>query len=95
MRRLSGYSLYYLIDLDEMTATSFGTNDSGSMVLPCSGDLENGLTIDYSDYGFTERLQFKRSGDDSVAVLTDGNGFDWEYTKTGVVKAEDVLASVS
>ena len=95
VRRMSNYSVYYLIDLDEMTATYFGTNDSGSMIASCSGDLENGLTIDFSDYGYTEQLQFKRSGDDSVAVLIDANGLDWEYTKTDVFDAEAVLASVS
>lgn len=95
VRRMNEYSLYYLIDLDEMTATSFGTNDSGSMVLPCTGDLENGLTIDYGSEGFTERLQYKSAGNDSKAILIDGSGFEWEYEKTGVAEAEAVLASVS
>ena len=95
VRRMSNYDLYYLIDLDDMTATYFGTNDSGSMTMPCSGDLESGLTIDYADDGFQEHLQFKKSGDDSVAILTDASGFDWEYEKTDVAGAEDVLASVS
>lgn len=95
IREMTGYDLYYLIDLDDMAVTSFGTNDSGSMVMPCSGNLENGLTVDYVDDGFQEHLQFKNSGDDSVLVLTDANGFDWEYTKTDVAEAEEVLASVS
>lgn len=95
VRRMSNYDLYYLIDLDEMTATYFGTNDSGSMVLPCSGDLDKGLTIDYGDEGFVEHLQYKKQGDDSVVVLIDANGFDWEYEKTDIAEAEAVLASVS
>lgn len=95
VRRGPNYDLYYLIDLDDMTATYFGTNDSGSMVLPCTGDLENGLTIDYGDEGFVEHLRYKRSGDDSVVVLVDASGFDWEYEKTDVREAEAVLESVS
>ena len=94
VRRLSNYDLYYLIDLDEMTATSFGTNDSSVMVLPCSGDLESGLTIDYVDDGFQEHLRFKTSGNDTVAILTDAFGSEWEYTKTDAAQAEAVLASV-
>ncbi len=64
------------------------------MVLPCSGDLDSGLTIDYGDEGFVEHLQFKNQGDDSVVILTDASGFDWEYTKADVAEAEAVLASV-
>ena len=93
-RYMSSYDLYYLIDMDEMEATYFGTNDSGSMVLPCSGDLDSGLTIDYGDEGFVEHLQFKNQGDDSVVILTDASGFDWEFTKADVAEAEAVLASV-
>ena len=92
-RLMSSYDLYYLIDLDEMTATYFGTNDSDSMVLPCTGDLENGLTVDYGDEDFQETLQFKTSGDDSVLILTDPDGFEWEYTKVDVADAEAVLVS--
>ncbi|MBQ3300929.1 MAG: hypothetical protein IJH04_02030 [Eggerthellaceae bacterium] len=95
VKRGPQYDLYYLIDLDEMTATYFGTNESDSMVEPCSGDLENGLTIDYGDYGFQEHLQYKVPGDDSVVILIDGNGFEWEFTKVDVAEAEAVLASVS
>ena len=95
VRRGPEYDLYYLIDLDEMTATYFGTNDSGLMVMPCSGDLDNGLTIDFVDEDFQERLQYKVPGDDSVAILTDGSGFEWEYARADVAEAESVLASVS
>ena len=95
IRSMSDYDLYYLIDLDDKTVTYFGTNDSGSMVLPCSGDLDNGLTVDYVDDGFQEHLKFKRSGDDSILILTDSSGFDWEYTKTDISEAEAVLKSVS
>ena len=95
VRHLNNYDLYFLIDLDAMTVTSFGTNDSGSMVLPCTGDLNSGLTVDYVDYGFQEHLQHETPGDDSTLVLIDANGFDWEYTKTDVAKAESVLDSVS
>lgn len=94
VKRGPSYDLYYLIDLDEMTATSFGTNGEGSMVLPCTGSLEDGLTIDYGDEGFVEHLQYKRSGDDSVVILTDGSGFDWEFEKVDVAEAEAVLESV-
>ncbi len=94
VKRGPSYDLYYLIDLDEMTATYFGTNESGSMVMPCTGDLEGGLTIDYGDEGFVERLQYKQPGDDSVVILTDGSGFDWEFEKADVAEAEAVLESV-
>jgi hypothetical protein len=65
------------------------------MVLPCSGDLEGGLTVDFGDEGFVEYLRFKTPGDDSEIVLIDASGFDWEYTKTDAAEAEAVLASIS
>lgn len=95
VRRMSGYDIYYLFDLDEMTAIYFVTNDSALMELPCSGDLSGGLTADYVDDGFKEHLQFKTPGDDSVLTLIDANGIDWEYTKVDVAEAEAVLASIS
>lgn len=85
-----------MIDLDEMTATSFSTIDS-PMVLPCEGDLDNGLTIYYIGYepDFEEHLKRKTPGDDSVVIYTDPNGFESEWKGADVAEAEEVLASVS
>lgn len=94
VRRMSSYDIYYLIDLDEMTATNFTTVE-GPMVLPCTGDLENGLTVNYVNDGFQEHLKYKTPGSDKVLVLIDANGFDWEYTKANVKEAEAALAKVS
>jgi hypothetical protein len=94
VRRMSNYDIYYLIDLDEMTATNFTTID-GPMVLLCTGDLENGLTVNYVNDGFQEHLKYKTPGSDKVLVLIDANGFDWEYTKANVKEAEAALAKVS
>ena len=94
VRRMSSYDLYYLIDFDEMTVTYFSTDDS-PMVLPCTGDLSSGLTVDYVNDGFHETLKYKTPDKDSVVVLVDANGFDWEYRKVDVVEAEAALVKVS
>lgn len=96
VNRFREYDVWYLIDLDEMTATSFSTIDS-PMVLPCEGDLDNGLTIYYIGYepDFEEHLKRKTPGDDSVVIYTDPSGFESEWKGADVAEAEEVLASVS
>ena len=83
-----GYSLYYVFDIDGGVVRNFSTSSPSVLVGTFAGDLNSGVTINYSN-AFQETFKLKNPGDASVGVLVDGNGFETEY------KAVDVSAAVA
>ncbi len=92
VRELNEYSLYYLFDMDNKIVRYFSTNDTGVQLGTISGEMNSGMKmyIDYGD-GFSETLKYKTAHNDSIAILTDSSGFEWEYKKTDVAAAEAII----
>lgn len=70
------YSTYYLFDTDTSTVINFYTDDTSVMQGTFSGNFKEGVTITWTDYGYTESIT---EYEDGTATLIDGNGFDWEF----------------
>lgn len=85
------YRLFYLLDLDGQIAKYFASNDEMVLTGTCTGNLKDGLDIYYESEGFHEMLKRKYSGDDSIIILIDANGFDWEFEQTTVAATEAIL----
>ncbi len=92
VRKLNGYSAYYLIDTDGKKARFFTTDDTGVQVGKVSGNLDSGLKITYSYGGSTwsETLSYS-SGSRNRVTLVDYYGSEWDYTVTDIESAEKIL----
>lgn len=89
VRELGEYNLYYMFDTDNKKVVTFsyeqGYADKGTY----TGDLSTGVRIVWDHGEWTET--FKNPNGSSTAVVTDGNGFDWEYKVCDVETAQNVL----
>jgi len=92
IRDLSNYDLYYMFDIDTKEVVYFGTNDTYIDEGLYSGDFNSGVIINWFHGEWTERFVNKNGS--SSAILTDGNGFEWEYEKCDVEKAQKVLSGL-
>lgn len=92
VRDMSSYDLYYMFDTDTKKVVYFGTNDTYVGKGTYSGKFNSGVTINWSHGEWTEK--FVNKDGSSSAVLTDGNGFEWKYTKCDVLKAQKILDSL-
>lgn len=88
VRDLSSYELYIMFDEDTNTVVCFGTADTYIMEGSYTGVFSSGIDINWVDDGYHEKFTY--SGND-VAVLTDGNGYEWEYEKCDIEVAQSVL----
>ncbi len=84
------YAQYYLFDMDEGTVVYFSTSSAGVMDATLTGDMESGITIDYSG-AFQEYFRLKTPGDTSAAVIDDGNGFETDYVAADVAEVEALM----
>lgn len=85
------YSIYYIIDMDEMKAYYFTSNDTkptvGTIV---KGDLKNGLTVNYPYDGGTDIISYSK-GNTNKIVVRDQNGFDWNFDICYLSEAEGIM----
>lgn len=92
IRDMSNYDLYYMFDTDTKKVVFFGTNDTYIEKGTYTGEFSTGVKINWSHGEWTEK--FVNKSNSSKATLTDGNGFEWEYEKCEVSKAQKVLDSL-
>ncbi len=92
LRDMSSYDLYYMFDEDTKEVVYFGTNDTYVQEGVYSGDFSSGVDINWVNDGWHET--FICETDNSVTVLTDGNGYDWEYEVCDVENAQEILDSI-
>lgn len=88
VRDMSNYDLYFMFDEDTNTVVYFGTDDTYVMEGTYLGTFSSGIDINWVDAGYHETFTYSGSGD---AILTDYNGFDWEYEKCDIETAQNVL----
>ena len=89
VRKLSNYSLYYMFDTDTKKVVTFSTQDTYVDKGTYSGDFNTGVTITWEHGEWKEKFT-NRDGSD-VAVMIDGNGFDWLYDVCEIQTAQDRL----
>ncbi len=89
VRELSGYTLYYMFDEDTKEVISFGTNDTYVMKGVYTGEFSKGLDINWVNDGWHETFTYVEGND--IAILIDGNGYEWEYEVFKVGEAQSVL----
>ena len=92
VRKLTGYEIYYLFDLDTNTIKQFSTADTGVLVGTFTGTFNTIVTItyDYDNSPWSET--FQNNGSENLAILIDTNGFKWDYEKTDVAAVEKILS---
>lgn len=95
VKRGSSYDQYYLLDYDSKTAVYFCTNGDSVLEGKMTGTMRPKLVITYHAGGDTwsESMKYK-SGSSTVVVMTDHNGFDWEFEVTDVATAVQYLPGV-
>ena len=89
---MSSYDLYYMFDTDKKEVIYFGTNDTYVQRGIYSGNFSTGVDINWVSDGWHET--FICSEGSNVAILTDGNGLDWEYEVCEVDDAQRILDSM-
>lgn len=92
VRTLSGYSIYYMFDTDTKEVVTFSTSDTYVDKGTYSGDFAAGAVITWEHGEWQEKL-VNKSGS-SNAVITDGNGYDWEYKVCDTDTAQDALDKI-
>lgn len=89
VKRGQEYNVYYVIDLKNKTA-KYGTSydEKASEGVFTEGDnLNDGIDITFyagTESEYTERVHWHYENQDSVLILIDANGFDWEFEKTSI-----------
>lgn len=96
--RGSSYDIYWIIDFDEGYVYYFtdGNGESSCDRLKIeSGTLNDKIIITYHDGGDTWSygLHFKYVNHPETLIMNDQNGFDWEYSTTGLSDALNLRAS--
>lgn len=94
IRDMSNYDLYFMFDEDTNEVVYFGTNDSGVMKSKYSGNFNAGVDINWEKYQEGWHDTFIYKDDSTVATYIDGNGFEFEYKKCDLKKAQSVLDSL-
>lgn len=87
----SSYDIYYMFDADTQTVINFISNDSYIMEGTYSGALDDEISMDWVDDGYSESFTVY---DDGTADLIDANGWDWEYKQCSISKAETALRAI-
>ena len=92
------YSVYYLIDIDDQQICTFATHDTSIQRAPYTGNLDDGIDIDYGE-GDHELLKNKEPGNDEIVLITPGSDTNFEYaaefTKTTIEEAERALEKLT
>lgn len=89
VRYCQDYKIYYMFDTDTKKAVSFMTADTYVDEGTYSGDFSTGVTIRWQHGQWKDKFVVKGGGNN--AILTDGNGFDWEYVSCDVDIAQSYL----
>jgi len=89
VRKLNGYSLYYMFDTDTKTVVQFGTDDTYLYKGKYTGSFSSGVTMTWDHGEWTDK--FKYTEGSSKATYYDGYGYDWEYTTCDLKTAQDLL----
>lgn len=90
-REGTNYTIYYVIDIDEMKAYYFTSNDTKPTVGTIEkGDLKNGLTVKYPYDGGTDIISYSK-GNKNKIVVRDQNGFEWSFDICYLSEAEGIL----
>lgn len=92
VRKLTGYEIYYLFDLDTNTIKQFNTADTGVLVGTFTGTFNTIVTITYDYDNSLWSETFQNNGSENLAILIDTNGCKWDYEKTDVAAVEKLLS---
>ena len=91
VRKLNGYSIFYMFDTDKKAVVYFVTNDTYVGRGTYTGAFSSGVTISWDHGEFTEKFIYTGG---TTATLVDGNGFEWEYKPCDVSEAENILNNI-
>ncbi len=83
-----------MFDTDNNKCIDFGTNDTGCLSMPYTGDINDTIDINYEEYQEGAHLKFKYLGGNK-AVMIDQNNIEWEYEKCSVSDAENILKQIT
>ena len=89
VRKLNGYSLYYMFDTDTRTVVQFGTDDTYLYKGTYTGSFSSGVTMTWDHGEWTDKFKYLEGS--SKATYYDGYGYDWEYTVCDLKIAQDLL----
>lgn len=92
VKKNDGYDVYFLFDEDTKHFWYFLSYEDGILEEGTyTGDLDSGMYLSYDNEDLTGNEFMKRKERSSTVVLTDFNGYDWEFKQIAVSEAEDVL----
>lgn len=90
----SPYAIYYLFDEDEKVAITFILSEGESSPYiqkgSYTGEWNSGITINWKNDGYTEKIKRKNKGDDS-AIVSELDGYETKIVKTDVSKVEKYI----
>lgn len=89
VRKLSGYSLYYMFDTDTKTVVQFGTDDTYLYRGKYTGNFSSGVTMTWDHGEWTDKFEYTAGS--SKATYYDGYGYNWEYTVCDLKTAQELL----
>lgn len=89
VRKLSGYSLYYMFDTDTKTVVQIGTDDTYLYRGSYTGEFSTGVTMTWDHGEWTDEFTYREGA--SKATYTDGYGVDWEYSVADIGTAQQLL----
>lgn len=98
IRKFSDYSIYIIVDLNEGAYYYFtvGTGDNTcDRIAFENGNLNDGITSLFHDAGevFEERIAFKSEDKTDILVLTDPDGYEFEFKQVDISEAKDAKSS--
>lgn len=88
-KSFSSYSLYLMFDTDKKEVAQFGTDDTYLYHGNYSGDLSNGVTINWDHGQYTEKFAYKE--DTASGKLTDPAGTVIDYYVCDINTAQSIL----
>ncbi len=89
IRDMSNYDLFYMFDSDTKEVVYFSSDSDYVDEGTYTGSFASGVTINWNHGQWSEKFVYKGNGEE--AIMTDGNGFEWEYELYSVDKAQKVL----
>lgn len=85
------YSIFLLIDEDAKIVRNFSSHDMGVLVGTYKGDFSKEANVHYKGGDMHNFLRFGAEDDNSTLMLKDMDGFEYEYIRTEVSEAIEVL----
>ena len=84
------YAIYYLFDEEKKTVKRFSNHDTSVLAGIYTGELSDGIDIHYIGGDMHDTIRYKDCSH-SVVILTESNGFDWEFSEVDATEALAVL----